>query len=238
MRIVWNEQSVSWFRSASEYTGYNKKLAALLLEHIPSRKTLCDLGCGAGLIDLELAPHFERITCVDISREAVESVEKIVRERGIGNISTICSDAGQLDNQWDTVIALFHGGSEAVSKYLRLATDRLILAAHGEKKGGFGPEGHKNVKCFDVNGVKEHFDAQGVKYTLIELTLEYGQPFTDLSDAAAFVRAYSSPMSEAEMDAYLAERLEKTDSEEYPYYLPNQKKLGLFVIRREDNENF
>lgn len=235
MKIVWNEQSVRWFHNASEYTGYNKKLAEILLSYITRRESLCDLGCGAGLIDFELAKHIGRVTCVDISPVAVRAVERHARRLGLDNIAALCMDASALEGKWDTVLALFHGGQDVFAKYFQLAGEQLILAAHGTLTGSFAPEGHKVVKCFDVSGVKEYLDGQGIQYSLQELTLEYGQPLTDLRDAEAFVTAYATPMSKSELDAYLEERLEKTGDGKFPYYLPNQKKLGLFVIRRDEN---
>ena len=50
MRIVWNGRSWRWFESASAYTQYSHQMAELLLERIPQRGTLCDIGCGAALI--------------------------------------------------------------------------------------------------------------------------------------------------------------------------------------------
>ena len=38
MMIKWNERSVRWFHNASEFTGYNKKLAEIILNSIPSKK--------------------------------------------------------------------------------------------------------------------------------------------------------------------------------------------------------
>ncbi|MGN1004671.1 MAG: class I SAM-dependent methyltransferase [Oscillospiraceae bacterium] len=238
MQIVWNEQSIRWFHNASEYTGYNKKFARELLKYIPRGGSLCDIGCGAGLIDFELAPCLAQITCVDISPEAIRAVEHHARRLGLNNISTLCMDASGLEGEWDTVMALFHGGKDVFSKYFQLAKEQLILAAHGTLKANFGPEGHKVRKCFDVNGVREYLDGLGVKYSLQELTLEYGQPLTDLRDAEAFATAYSTPMDKSELDAYLRERLETMGDDRFPYYLPNQKKLGLFVIRRDENERF
>lgn len=233
MKIVWNEQSVRWFHNASEYTGYNKKLAGLLLRHISRRESLCDIGCGAGLIDFELAPHIGHITCVDISPEAIRAVEEHARRRGADNISAVCMDASGLEGEWDTVLALFHGGQNVIPRYLRLAREQLILAAHGTLQGNFSPSGHKVIKCFDVHGVKAYLDEEGIRYSLQELTLEYGQPLTGLADAEAFVTAYSTPMAPSVLDAYLREHLVETGDEKFPYYLPNQKKLGLFVIPRE-----
>lgn len=238
MRIVWNEKSVRWFDNASEYTGYNRKLAQILLECIPDRNTLCDLGCGAGLIDFELAPYIKEITCVDISGEAIRSVEQRIKRCGASNISARCTDASLLEGMWETVLALFYGGEEVFSKHFHLAKDQLILAVHGTLKGSFGPEGRRTMKCFDTNGVRAHLDSLGVNYHLQELELEYGQPFTDLKDAEEFVSAYALPMEKEELEAYLMENLVQTNDERFPYYLPKKRSMGLFVIRRDENAQF
>lgn len=235
MLIVWNDRSVRWFRNASEYTGYNKKLAEILLEYIPSRKSLCDMGCGTGLIDLELAKHIEKITCIDVSPEAINAVEQQAKELGLTNITAQCMDASQAEGEWETVLALFHGGREVFSKYFPLARDQLILGAHGSLKGSFGPENRRAPKCFDTNGVREYLDSLGVKYHLREVELEYGQPLMDRQDAEAFVTAYTMPMEPGELDAYLQEHLEDTDDPRFPYYLPKKRRMGLFVIRRDEN---
>lgn len=238
MKLVWNEQTVRWCRSASAYTGYYEKLAELLLRHIPCRDTLCDIGCGAGLIDLELSPHIGQITCVDISAEAVNAVEESVRQRGIGNVSAVCADALDLQGQWETVIALFFGGYDLVKKYLPLTKDRLILAVHEESRGSFGPAGRKAHKCSDVKTVQAFLKSQGICYHLERGALEYGQPFVDRAEAETFVKAYSTPMPQEELDAYLEAHLVHTGREDFPLYLPKLKRFGLFILRRDENEAF
>ena len=235
MKIVWNEQSVRWFHNASEYTRYHENLAKILLEHIPCRETLCDMGCGAGMIDFELAPYIGQITCVDISQEAVQSVAETAKQRGIHNITAVCADGGSMKQQWDTVIALYHGGTDAISTYFPMVKDRLILVTHGEALGNFGPKGHKVRKCFDSMGFKERMDELGVQYELNYTALEYGQPFQDRSEAEAFVTAYTMPMGPEDMEKYLAAHLVETGDEKYPLYIPNQKKMGIFIIRRDEN---
>lgn len=235
MMIVWNDRSLRWFRNASEYTGYHKKLAQILLEYIPSRNTLCDMGCGAAQIDFELAKYVEQVTCIDIAPEVISALEEQTRERNVTNITGRCMDGAQVKGEWETVIALFHGGANVVPKYLPLAKDQLILVTHGSLVGGFGPKGHQPVKCFDAGGIRADLDARGVKYQLRMEQLEYGQPFADLDDARAFVRAYTKPMEPEELEAYLQEKLERTEDERFPYYLPKKKDLGIFIIRRDEN---
>lgn len=235
MRIVWNEQTAGWFRRASEYTGYNKKMAELLLRHIPLRDTLCDIGCGAGLVDVELSPHIGRITCVDRDHGAVQAAEDNLRRYQVNNVTAVCADAGSLTGQWDTVIALFFGGMDCVPRLLPLARDRFILAAHEELLGSIGPKEHKVPRRSNVQRLKGYLDSLGVRYHLERAALEYGQPFVDMAEARAFIRAYTTPMSAQALEEYLSQRLERTGDPGFPLYLPNQKRFGIFVIRRDEN---
>ncbi len=238
MHIKWSEQSYKWFENASEYTGYNRNLAEILKKYIPSGESLCDIGCGAALVDFELADYCSKINCVDKSSEAIDRVRMGINSRRIGNMSAVCTDARQLEGQWDNVIALFFGGSQFVENYMPLAKKQLIITTHATRKGKFGPEGHQVVKCSDIPSTIEYLDSIGVKYIHEKLALEYGQPLHSMDEARAFARAYSRPMSDEALEVYLAESLEKTGNEQYPYYLPNLKEFGLFVIRRDENEKF
>ncbi|MCI7472475.1 MAG: class I SAM-dependent methyltransferase [Clostridiales bacterium] len=236
MRIKWNNQTVRWFEDAAEYTGYNKKLAQILKKYIPEGETLCDLGCGAGLVDLALADHCSAITCVDIAPGAVEHVRRKASTQGIENIHTLCMDAAELTGSWDNVMAIFFGGSQIYDDYFHLAGKRFVLITNAQCKGNFGPEGHQTIKCFNIATTKAYLDSIGVKYVHEALVLEYGQPLTDIEDARTFVRTYTRPMSDEMLEAYLEEKLEKTGDEKWPYYLPNRKEFGLFIIERDENE--
>jgi len=232
MKIVWSEQSIRWFQRASDYTGYSRELAKLLLEALPRGGTLCDMGCGSALIDYELAPRFREITCVDISDTVIRSVQEEVARRGIANITAVASDGRAVDGLWDAVIALFHDGSDLFERYFDKARDTLILATHSARI----PCSEED-KCYDVPSTKQHLDSLGINYTVQEYALEYGQPLTDMEEARAFVRAYSST-DDAEQAAYLARALQPTGREDFPYYLPKTRRLGIFVIRKRDNPQY
>ena len=236
MRIVWNDRSWRWFESASAYTQYSQQMAELLLERIPRRGTLCDIGCGAALVDAELAPHLQHICCVDISPEILQHVEHHMQALGIQNVSTLCGDGMALEGQWDTVMALFHGGTASILKYFSLAKERLILAVHQSHIGHFGPESHKVAKCASVQATKAFLDEIGIHYHLTEHSLEYGQPLQNLADAKDFICAYTTPMTDKELQEYMEQHLVSTGREDFPYYLPKKKVFGLFVIRRDENE--
>jgi len=237
MKIVWNERSAGWFRSASEYTGYNKALARLLLEHIPCRDTLCDVGCGAGLVAMELARHIREVTCVDLEPEAIAAVKRNCRHFGVENVRGLCMDARDLEGQWDTVTALFFGGQDFMREYYPLARESLILVTHGKKRGNLGPEEHKVIKSSSAARTKAYLDGLDVHYHMEERSLEHGQPLGSLEEARTFVKAYSTPMSEQRLEEYLAEKLVETGRDDFPLYLPNRKEFGLFVIHRAENRH-
>lgn len=237
MKIIWNDQSVSWFSHASAYTGFHQKLADLLLKHITVRETLCDIGCGTGLVDLELSSHIGRLTCVDISPIAINALRTRTHELGLTNIYGVCQDASQLTGRWDTVISLFFGGHDFLASYYPLASHCFILGVHGSRIGEFGPVGHRVEKCSDVSSVKEYLDRKEVNYLFEEASLEFGQPFKSRAEAEAFIQAYSAPISNETLNHYLEEVLISTGDKDFPLYLPKKKKFGLFIIRKDENEN-
>lgn len=233
MGITWNQQSLRWFHTAGEYTGYNRKIAELLLAYLPDDASVCDIGCGAGLVDLELARKVKHVTCVDIDPVVVESVRADAQKQGIFNLTSVCMDGKALDGCWDAVITMFHGGIESYLDYSRLARRVFLMITHGMTSERFGPENRRPERCHGTEHTKQSLDELGISYQLLETQLEHGQPFTDWSDARKFVKAYSMPMEDEELEQYLREHLVETGEEAYPYYLPKTKKIGLFIIRKD-----
>ena len=75
-------------------------------------------------------------------------------------------------------------------------------------------------------GVPFEFDAQ---------ELEHGQPFASLDDAVRFFRIYSRDEDPgAVAPETILPRLRRTEDVQYPYYLPQTKRLGILTIRMED----
>ncbi|MBO4831546.1 MAG: class I SAM-dependent methyltransferase [Oscillospiraceae bacterium] len=239
MYIKWNNDSVRWFCDASEYTGFNRRLAELILDHIDSRDTLADLGCGAGLIDMELAPRIGHITCVDIDEYAVRSVTALAERCGIGNITAVCADAATIDGQWDTVLALFHGRIETfLSKYFDMARETFIAVVRGNPlRIDQIPEEILHLYR-TVEQTSEILDKLGMRYELIRGSLEYGQPFRSREDAELYARAYRKCRDGESMDACLARTLTQTEDPEFPLYMPYEKKFGMYIIKKADNTGF
>ena len=234
MPIDWNARACRWFEAASAYTGYHQKLTEILKRYIPCGESLCDLGCGAGLIDLALAEHCSAVTGIDRAPGAIAYLQASAARRSITNLRALCMDAAAFLTPHDTVTAFFLGERRFYERYFRLARKRMIVAVHGRRTGTIGPEGYRTVQHTDADEARACLDGLGVQYDYEAVRLEYGQPFSDLDDAREFVRAYARPMGEDVLERYLAEQLTGTGDPVWPYYLPKQKEIGLFIIRREE----
>ena len=231
MLIKWNDRSLEWFKSASEHTGFHKNLAEMLLPYIEVGGTLCDLGCGIGLIDFELCKNVKSVTCVDIDPAAIRLCSGEVARRGITNIEPLISDAKDLTGTWDTVISVFHGTTDALADfYVKFARKKVITVTHIEGMGAFGPRAYKSPRCSTAITAEELLKERGIKHTFINGALEYGQPFRELDDAWEFVTAYLKNAPGEAVEEYLSENLVETRDPEYPLYLPNMKNFGIFIM--------
>lgn len=236
MLIQWSEQSAKWFRTASEYTGFHEKLVQLILPDIQPEDELCDLGCGAAMVDFALSDHVRAISCVDKNPDAIAAVEREIARRGVGNIETLCCDAYGLDRQWDTVLLVFFGRiAENVEHYLKLCRKNVIAVVRGGENQGFDGKRYISPHRYSAAQTAQVLDARGVNYRLRNAVLEYGQPLESMEDALSYITAYKKYPPEQEPAEYLAGNLSCTGDESFPYYLPYEKHMGIFEISREDN---
>ncbi len=203
---------------------------------MPGRASLLDLGCGVGLIDIAVADEFSRITCVDRDDQALRLLEADLAARNISNIKTWHANAADVRGQWDTVLMVFFGHLEEQLRHaLSLCRHNIIAVIHGDAQGTLGPKDYHPPKCGTVSGTRQALHALGARYAVQEHALEYGQPFASREEAIAFVRAYSKNPPDMAVADYLDARLTETGRADFPYYLPNLKRFGIFVIGREQN---
>jgi len=237
MLFAWNEQIARSWREASEYTGYDRAMAALLLPKLDGCRTLCDMGCGLGLVDLELAAHFAEIACVDVSQTALDELRRQAAARGIRNLRTVCADGKTVSGRWDAVMALFHGTVEdVVPAYLPLCADRLLLVVHGNAYGTTGPEGYRVRKCCDTESTAAWLAANGYRFTLENGELEFGQPHRSFEDALTYTRNFTKNVPEDELETYVRRTVTETGRADFPLYTPKKRTFGIFTIRRRENE--
>lgn len=229
MRVGWNERTITWLEAASEFTGFHRKLAELLRPHLHPGGTLCDLGCGLGLIDLELSPWFERITCLDTSAPALAALERLAARRGCTNLEPVRGDVEELEGEWDSVLGVFFGFGDRIPQWLSHCRRSLVVVVADGGRPSFGP-GHP-AKRYTADYAQALLEEAGIPYRMERHGLEYGQPFRSLEEAEEFGRIYSGG-SLAEDLAYLHDRLTATGDPVYPWYLPQEKRFAVFSVQK------
>lgn len=235
MQIEWNAKTVEWFWRASAYTGFHKKLAEILSERIDPTQSICDLGCGAGLIDFELRQQVKHITCIDKNPDVIRILQSQIRNQKIENMQARCADIYHLDGQWDIALMVFVGGCvDHIGEYLRLCRDKLILVNRGgcvnnPSVSRLAREHHSLVPI-----TNQIFEA-GIQCRMQDFTLEYGQPFSSKKEAFEYVDFYHKNSKNESVFTYLEHNLVKTKDKEYPFYLPSQKHFGVFEIKKDEN---
>lgn len=235
MQIKWNQKTINWFRRAAEYTGFYERLAEILLNQIDKSHSLCDLGCGAGMVDFALHKKIKHITCVDKSSVAIHTVQKKIINSGIQNMDAICEDFLRLQGKWDVVIAIFVGNiTDNIKKYLSLCNEKVIIVGRG------GCIFNTDV-CEKAR--KEHsllpsynqLHEAGINYSVKDYRIEFGQPFINFKEAYEYVELYHKNPYHMTINEYLKKNLLYKEHESYPLYLPYEKYFGVFEIRKDEN---
>ena len=233
MRVGWNEKTIAWMEAASAFTGFHRKLAALLRPHLGLGGTLCDLGCGLGLIDLELSPWFERVTCLDTSGPALAALRRLAARRGCTNLELRQGDVEALDGEWDTVMGVFFGFGDRIPRWLAHCRRGLVVVVADGAESTFGPG--RPSKRYTAGYAQMLLDQAGILYRVEHHALEYGQPFRSLEEAEEFCRIYSGGDWEEEFRR-LRGRLTATGDPDYPWYLPREKRFAVFSVQKRAEE--
>ena len=229
MRFTWDEQNIEWFLSASVYTGFHKALAEKLLKYIKPGDTLCDVGCGLGRLDLELAPHVKRLTAIDISEIAIGVLRRDAAALGLANIDHRIGDSRELTGDYDVLLLSFFGQPN-VPDYNQLSFRRMLRVVNAENRSGLYPERHRYLEKDTVPVVRAELEEKGVKFTIDADAIEFGQPLRSGQDAARFVLQNAPEADAGEISDFLGENLIATGRDDFPFYLPNKKELAVFVI--------
>jgi predicted RNA methylase len=247
MDFIWNEKTIGWFQTASAYTGFHSNLASLVRPHIKDCATVCDIGCGLGLIDLELANDVSSVVCIDQNEAAIGALNELIRSRGARNIVARAADVNELnDEKRDAVIMSFFGSSvNAITHFMSFCGKKMILIVHET------PSSAKRVnavslrpKPLGADEVYSFLTDRGLSFQKLSAVIEFGQPFRSLDDAKDFILVYSSATSEAAgiRDAGdrgerlyndMEKRLVKTGLPIYPFYLPKPKEVAVFIVEKD-----
>ena len=231
MHFEWNEKIKAWFVDASEYTGYEKKLADTIFPHIKNCETLCDMGCGMALTDFALADRLKEITCVDLSEGAVNYVNQRAKESGVDNIHAFVSDGISWEGTYDAVMSLYSAPVEAVcDNYFSKALKKLIIVTHDTASIKNVPYAVK--KCSNVEDTSDWLEHNGYNFELERHCLDFSQPHRSFEEAVDYTRTFTHGAPEEEIEEITRSRIVETGDPVFPYRTPKTRHFGLFVISK------
>ena len=231
MLFHWNPDTIRWYWEANDYSGFFKNTANLILPKLADYSTFCDIGCGLGLIDLEICHYIGNITCIDINPATIEALKNRLEEKNITNIKPCIMDSYDIKESWDVIFLSFYSSS-SLERFLPHCR-KLFAVVGGKNKTGLYPEKYRVFRKNTIDNAKQIFTNKGITFSLTEVTFEFGQPLRSMEDAQNFVLSHSSEISPQDLRDFLSKRIVETGDRSYPFYMPHQKSIGIFEIEGE-----
>jgi hypothetical protein len=228
MTFTWKEDTIRWYRDAEKYTGFFKNVAGVVAPMTAGHSSLCDLGCGLGLIDIALSKHLRRIDCIDKSEAAIASLASDIDSLGITNIYPRVADIDGLNENFDIMLFCFFG-SHKLDSYRPLCKKVISVVSYRDPDA-LMPEKHRKFEKNTVDKTEAYLKENGVEYVLTPAQFEFGQPLRSKDDACAFILSHAPDMTKNELDEFLSGKLIYTGERDFPCYIPRKKRVGIFEL--------
>lgn len=228
MNFDWNSNTIRWYQEANEYSSFFKTLAALIAPQLEGYTTFCDIGCGLGLIDLELSKSIRKITCIDINEAAIEALKKSIEDKNITNIEPRVMDSQDIQESWDIIHTSFFGSRELESFLPHCK--KLIAVVSKKNEAELYPDKYRRFHKMTAEEVEQELLHKGVDFSLKYVSLEFGQPLVSKEDAQNFVKTQAPGINAADLEGFLSLHLRETGELKYPFMIPRKKSMGIFEI--------
>lgn len=233
--IDWAEKTITYFKDASEYTGFHKELAAKIKPYLKPEWTLCDLGCGLGLLDIQLSDSVAEITAIDQNEKAIKDYNKRINELGIKNITAKVGDVNEIsDERWDVLLLSFFGNRDELGRLLTLARHKAVIISFGNDDVKKDRQNYEHKYKSTTESKEAYLDANGYSYIKIENTMEFGQPIKSIEDAHSYFDAYLLEEDANKRKSIIEKNMEGVvpayDDEKFPYYFSKKKDIGILIV--------
>ena len=229
--FLWNEDMIRFLRDASEQSDYHRLLAGYLAERLPENAHVCDAGCGLGYLSLRLAPYCRQVTAADVSADALAVLRENCKKEGIANIETRCGEIEQLapETPYDAMVFCFFGtGNEALRIAKAQCRGPVVIIKKGVERASLlyrEAENGSRKLCRYAGAAEGIWNPPPRRYA----GAGDGQPFRSIADACRFFEIYNKSGKAVTEEAVCA-RLEATGDNDFPWYLPQPKKMGIILL--------
>lgn len=227
MGSFWSEESIKWYADASAYTGFHQKLAQWVAPVLQPTDTLCDVGCGLGRLSIALAPFVREVLCVDIDEMVLANLQKEADRKGVSNLRVLHGDAQQITGEYAVMLMSFWGHKSGEVNSAALCRRLLVRVANQDEKARITPRGAHSTRS-NVDSIEAELQAAGRPYRLRCGEVEFGQPMESEEEIKRFLTHYAGTAGEFEW--YMRTRVERTGRQDFPFYIPNPKPVGVFFI--------
>lgn len=234
--FIWTEDMIRFMQAADRKSDYYRQLTQILLPKLKGCRTLCDAGCGLGALSAALSPYFDSITAADVSDAALAVLRETIRAQDIRNITPRQVDLRTSDDtaRYDAMVFCFFGSlAEILPAARRQCAKTLVIIKKNYALHRFSLT-RQPLRGETAPAACDALRAMGVPFTFDAQELEHGQPFASPDEAMRFFRIYSKDEAPGAITpAAVLPRLQQTQDAEFPYYLPQRKKLGIITIDME-----
>lgn len=234
--FCWTDDMISFMNDAASFGSYQNALADWICEALPGKTHVCDAGCGLGFLSVRLAGRFEQVTAADISAQALSNLRRMAGEQGISNLDILETDMMRFtpERAYDAMVfCLFGRMKEILRVAKRCCAGKIVVIKKAYTHHRFSVS---SVPLRDevTDQAAEFLRAHGVAFELETKTFDMGQPLRDLDGAVRFFETYSKDAPGTVTREAVLPRLMQTGDKTFPYYLPQEKSLGRFVIDTRD----
>lgn len=218
MREFWSDKSVIWYNNANNYSNYFYQLANELEDLIKDYHTITDLGCGPGLLSIELAKRNYRVDAFDISRVAINYLNNILKNHPMNNLVPHCENIYTLDNNRlanEVIIASHFGRGDDDFKFItNIPAKKYIIIKNVNHSNSIVGK-HRATS----NDIVNFLDTSSYNYTTKKMHIEFSQPLRTLYEIEEFKKFYGFNNVQV-----------KEIEGEFNYLILKQKDLRIFCI--------
>lgn len=223
--FIWTDAAIDWMRCAADHSRYYQTLAEQIAAYLPPTARVFDAGGGLGDLARWLSYHVKQVTVMERDPKAVASARALCPQ----NVTVMLGDVFTYrpDRQFDALVLCSIGTADEILLLAReLSSGKTFFLQSVSAQREFSL-GQTNPHGETVTDAERVLQAEGVAYSKVPIEVEHGQPLRSLEDAAAFFSHYAKRIVTPEEAEPL---LQKTDDEEFPFYAPRKRVLGMLVF--------
>jgi len=227
----WTADRIEWYDRAVRFTGFSDKVAEFLSPHMPPNESVCDLGCGTGHLAMALARRGYRVKAADRNPLVLDFLRRESERRGL-NVGIVDADWHTLSTPLSENITMVFAGrlDTELPFYLELCGKRLLLVVKNSPQSHVKNDGETSPSYVSKAHLLQALETMNLHYQVEDHRVEFGQPLRSVEEAEAYIASFND---RGFRPAEITDRLIQFDDSEFPLYLPNEKRVALFVIDKQ-----